>query len=639
MSGIGYRPEIDGLRAVAVIPVILFHLGLSWLPGGYIGVDVFFVISGFLITSIIKKELDQGSFSFRDFWSRRVKRILPAMVFVTAVTLAVTLAFVCRPDQQVIGQQALAALASVANIYFWLCTGDYWGSASEESPFLHAWSLAVEEQFYLFFPLAMWLIFRYRAKWLQGCILAAAFGSLALFLWGAEAQPIATFYLLPARVWELGTGCLLAIALGNQASKLSNGGIFATAGLGMIVATYFFMDEPGGGLGFAVLGTALIIAFGRDGFCNKLLSLRPVVHVGKVSYSLYLWHWPLFVLAKPLGLSWPGSTDKLVLVGLTYVLALTTYFLIEKSTRRREGLIPAILTSGGLVAVAALWMAWTPRYYDTSAFEQPTWNHYVFNLDPRETPATVQDKVGRGVNIPPGFHAPTAFKEQGVIEGPPGSTPEMVVLGDSHGLMWSGTLSKIAKEEGITTAFFSMGGVSPFLSVPPMTGQSSDRLTAEEKFEFDQARLRCISDWKPKVVVISCYWDIIESGETAELLKFLENYSGKVLLLEDPPVLDIGDNQNAMQVACFKGLLPVDGQKQYFETQDGDGQALLDSLPKRHHNVSIVRVRDLYANESEALLMDGKQVVYIDNDHLTEFGASLAIPRIQPAIRDALGAL
>lgn len=637
MSGIEYRPEIDGLRAVAVIPVLLFHLGFSWLPGGYIGVDVFFVISGFLITSIIKRELDQGSFTFRDFWARRVKRILPAMIFVSAVTLTVTYLCVHLPDQQVIGSQALAALMSVANVYFWLRTGDYWGTASEESPFLHAWSLAVEEQFYLFFPLAMWVIFRYRAKWLQGSILAAAFASLILFLWGLEVQPIATFYLLPARVWELATGCLLAVVLSDQSAKPRKYEILATAGLGMIVTTYVFIAKPSGSLGLAVLGTALIIAFGRHGFCNRLLSLRPVVHIGKLSYSLYLWHWPLFVLAEPLGLSWPGSTDKIVLVVLTYLLALTTYFLVEKSTRRREGLVPVILASGGVVVAGALWMAWTPRYYDTAAFEQPTWNHYIFNLDPRETAATVQNTVGRGVNIPPGSHALTAYKEQGIIEGPAGSTPKMVVLGDSHGLMWSETLRKIAREEGVTTAFFSMGGISPFLSIPPLTSQSSERLTAEEKLEFDRARLRCISDWKPKVVVISCYWDTIESGETTELLKFLETYSGKVLLLEDPPVLNMGDNQNAMQVAYFKGLLPVAGQKQYLDSVDGDGQAVLNSLPKRHHNVSVVRVRDLYQSESGALLMDGKRIVYIDNDHLTEFGASLAIPRLRPAIRKALG--
>ena len=309
MANVGYRLEIDGLRAVAVIPVILFHMGLSWIPGGFIGVDVFFVISGFLITSIIKKELDQGNFSFRDFWARRVRRILPAMIFVTAVTLAVTYFFVFRPDQQAIGKQALAALLSVANIYFWRSAGDYWGSEAEESPFLHAWSLSVEEQFYLFFPVVMWLIFRFRSQWLQGCILTATLGSLALFLWGLPEHRDATFYLLPTRVWELGTGCLLAVSLGHQSPRSSNFGIFAIAGLGMVIASYLFVDKLSAGLGLGVVGAAMIIAFGQTGLCNKLLSQRSVVHIGKISYSLYLWHWPVLVLAKHIGLNWPGISD------------------------------------------------------------------------------------------------------------------------------------------------------------------------------------------------------------------------------------------------------------------------------------------------------------------------------------------
>ena len=366
MAGIGYRPEIDGLRAFAVIPVILFHMGLSWVPGGYIGVDVFFVISGFLITSIIKKELDQGTFSFRDFWARRVRRILPAMIFVTAATLGVTYAFVFRPDQQEIGKQALAALFSVANIFFWQSTGDYWGTAAEESPFLHTWSLSVEEQFYLFFPIAMWLMFRFRSRWLQGCIATISIGSLALFLYGVQHYPSATFYLLPTRVWELGTGCLLAVSLGNQSQKNSNFGVFASAGLGMIVLAYLFFHTLNAGLGLAVFGTALIIAFGQTGLCNVVLSKRSFVHVGKLSYSLYLWHWPVLVLAEPLGLDWPGFSGKLILAFTTYLLALGTYHLVEKTTRRRHGVVPTTLASGVAVISVAAWMGFIPRTYTPS---------------------------------------------------------------------------------------------------------------------------------------------------------------------------------------------------------------------------------------------------------------------------------
>ena len=370
MAAIDYRPEIDGLRAVAVVPVILFHLGVNWIPGGYIGVDVFFVISGFLITSILKKELEQGTFTFRDFWARRVRRILPAMICVSACTVVATYLFVFLPQQLSIGAQCLAGLLSVANLYFLVNTGDYWGSAAEESPFLHTWSLSVEEQFYLFFPIAMWLIVRYRLRSLQGCIATVVVGSLALFIWGAQTHPTATFYLLPTRIWELGTGCLLAVSLSRQSTRSVGLGIFAMVGLGMIVLTYLFFDTLGGGLGLAVVGTALIIAFGQTGVCNKLLSQSSMVHIGKLSYSLYLWHWPVFVLAPSTGFNWDGPGGKVVLVAATYFLSLGTYYFVERPTRRRVGIVPPIIVSGAAVACVALWMATYPRYYDTTGYSE-----------------------------------------------------------------------------------------------------------------------------------------------------------------------------------------------------------------------------------------------------------------------------
>jgi len=367
MTGFRYRPEIDGLRAVAVIPVILFHMGMKWIPGGFLGVDVFFVISGFLITSIIKTDLDEGSFSLRDFWARRIRRILPAMLVVTTATLAVSYAFVYRPDQQLIGKQAIAALFSVANIYFWRSTGDYWGNAAEESPFLHAWSLSVEEQFYLVFPIAMWLIFKFRSQWLIGCMLGASLISFVFFVAGLSYYPTATFYLMPTRIWELGTGSLLALALQHRASNNHSFGVFSLAGLGLITVSYFSVDTLSIGLALTVFGTALFIAFGQTGVCFKVLSQPQVVHVGKISYSLYLWHWPVLVLAKPLGIDWPGVTDKALLALVIYILAFGTYHLVEKPTRRRTHLIPAIIAAGSLVAGCAFYMALVPRTYESLA--------------------------------------------------------------------------------------------------------------------------------------------------------------------------------------------------------------------------------------------------------------------------------
>jgi peptidoglycan/LPS O-acetylase OafA/YrhL len=200
MRAITYRPEIDGLRAVAVIPVVLFHLNRELLPGGYIGVDVFFVISGFLITSIILNEYERGDFSFSRFWLRRVRRILPALIVMVIVTLVAGRLILYAPDINNLGTQGIAALLSFANISHWLTAGNYWGHTAESSPLLHTWSLSVEEQFYLIFPLLLILTLKYLHARLAFTFLFMSMLSVLLFFYGTQTHPSSTFYLLPTKV-------------------------------------------------------------------------------------------------------------------------------------------------------------------------------------------------------------------------------------------------------------------------------------------------------------------------------------------------------------------------------------------------------------------------------------------------------
>ena len=640
MAGFGYRPEIDGLRAIAVIPVILFHMGLSWIPGGYIGVDVFFVISGFLITSIIKKELDQGTFSFRDFWARRIRRILPAMVFMTACTLAATYVFVLRSEYQAIGKQALAALLSVANIYFWRTTGDYWGTAAEESPFLHTWSLSVEEQFYLFFPIAMWLVFRFRSRWLQGCILAAVIVSLALFLWGSQAYPTATFYLLPTRVWELGTGCLLAVSISNQSPKNSNFGVFAIAGLGMIVLSYRFFDIPNAGLGLAVVGTALIIAFGQVGLCNKLLSHRSVVHIGKISYSLYLWHWPVLVLSVPLGLSWPGFSDKVVLIGATYLLALGTYHLVEKPTRRRHAIVPPILVSGTLVASVALWMVLGQRYYDTTAYSEA--RYITFDCSPNQKGLEFPPRPYQLLNAPRfattvienPYYQPDAFFGEGIRIGNRSIAPEIVVIGDSHGCMWSDAIATVAREDGISAAFYCMRGVHPFVDISPSSNKDKQEIT-----RFHHAKLSHIETWKPRLVIVGMVWEKNDIPAARAFVDFAKQQGSQVLLIEDPPRFPCG-NVNAMQWLASKHIKPIAGERQFVTTKldapTEKERGVVRLLAESYDHVHFLPTYDLYSSDSGVLALDGRDVMYLDDDHLLQAGARKIIPRLRAEISKIL---
>ena len=631
MAGIRYRPEIDGLRAVAVIPVVLFHLGFSWIRGGFIGVDVFFVISGFLITSIIRNDLENGSFSFREFWVRRIRRIAPAFIFVTGCTLALSHLFVFKPEQQAIGRGALAALGSVANVYFWRTNDNYWGS---DSPFLHAWSLSVEEQFYLIFPIAMWFVVWLRPKKLPGCIAIVVVGSLALFLWGLQEKPTATFYLLPTRAWELGTGCLLAVTGCGQPPKDSRAGVFATLGLGLIFLSYWFFAALGVGVGLAVLGAALIIIFGQTGLSNTVLSHPLNAHIGKLSYSIYLWHWPLLVLAKPIGLDWEGDGDNVVLVIATYFLALLTHYLVEKPTRHRRGIIPAIFISGMAVAFAALQMARVPHSYDTSAYIVPKWIEY--NCRPDWKPEVQNIFVDVDVTNP--YYRLDAFDSgQGIQIGCESGTPQVVVFGDSHGTMWSDAIVGVAKQMNLPIALFVMNrGESPFFEIPVKRRASTANLTPSQREAYDEMRLKALKQWSPKIVIIGARWSYNYINESQDLLGYLESRRIPVLLLEDPPELPI-PNVHCLQYLAFKRLLKSDTVRLDVQPSvDERNRALVREIAASHKNIKVVSAYDLFSSDGQVTVVDSSVPLYLDDDHLTTQGASRIGDRLREAMTEAL---
>ncbi|MDC3223573.1 acyltransferase [Mariniblastus sp.] len=613
-----YRPEIDGLRAVAVIPVLLFHLGITWIPGGFIGVDVFFVISGFLITSILKRELKQGSFSFRNFWARRIRRILPAMLFVTTATLAFTYLFVFRPHQQAIGLQALFGLLSIANIYFWRNAGDYWGNAAEGSPFLHTWSLSVEEQFYLFFPVLVWLIYRFRPERLNGIISTAVVTSFILFLWGCHAKPSATFYLLPTRIWELGAGCLLAVTLREELGRASKNAVWGNVGFCMIICSYLFFSDLNGALGVAIAGTVLVLAFAHTGLCNSLLSQPTIVHIGKISYSLYLWHWPVLVLAKKLELISAGLFGKIIAVCVCFLLAEITYLLIEKPTRRRVGIVPFILLALVIVTSSALWMAIVPRNYGSGGFNNYTLETYSkYDIHPTK-----------------GLHG-DVFKDGGIIELRGAPTPELLLLGDSHGVGWGDCLNAIASKHDISSAIYCITGITPFCNIPPRgIGRQRESLEAEVQLEVDKSMLKYISAWHPKVVVIACRWEWVDEQTAYYLFDWLLQKNIRVLLIEDYPYLDMPNGQEALQTALASGFR-FSGERQYWPIGKFSNE-IPQRISQKYINVDSIKVAENYVNGNSVLLFDGREPVYRDDDHLTDFGAKVSLPLLEEVILEIL---
>lgn len=635
MSSIKYRPEIDGLRAIAVVPVILFHMGLNWIAGGFLGVDVFFVISGFLITSIVIKDWESGTFSFRNFWARRIRRILPVLLVVIASSLGFAWFFAFRGDIPPIGTQSLMALFSVANIYFWQATGDYWGTNAEETLFIHTWTLSVEEQFYIFLPIALWLVFRWRKR-AGDLMIVVSFLSFCLFLYGITAEPTATFYLLPTRAWELGAGAYLATISGAvYQTDHKKYAWLGMAGLGLICGSYFLVTSLGGGIAVAVTGTLLVIAFARAGMCKAVLSHPWLVYAGKLSFSLYLWHWPVIYFSKQLGV----LSSILAQFGFIVLLSVASYHLIEETTRRRQGIIPWI--AGGFVttATASGLLMSTSGLYDTSNFEQQTWYILYYDLLLRDTTPENFERIAGTMNIPDRVAPPDAYLHGGLIIGDGDRDPEIVVLGDSHALMWSHTIRTISDKLGLKSSFYSMRGVSPFVNRPLSSDQQVRHLSASEKYQYDEARLRYIEKWHPLIVFVSVRWSTYANESIGDLFEFLEQHAAHVILIEQPPELDIG-NRNALQYLCYQQVHPEDGVLKYLpvgNTESGEqGREFVSSLARSYDNCRVLPTYNLYAKGTQALCLDGRNVVYADDDHLSTFGTQMAVDRLEAVVTEIL---
>jgi peptidoglycan/LPS O-acetylase OafA/YrhL len=302
-SSLNYRPDIDGLRAVAVLLVIAYHVVALKIWGGFIGVDVFFVISGFLISSVILREIEEGQFSLLVFYERRIRRIFPAlmvMLFVTAIFSSVYL----LPSELIdFAKSLVAAVFSASNVYF-LEKSDYFATPNASTPLLHTWSLAVEEQFYILFPLFLLLIRRFVPGNFRKVVILVASASFAVSVIGAYAFPTATFYLPVTRAWELLLGTMLSLGIFPTLRLAIWRNLAAAVGLVSIVACGFIYGPrthfPGLAAVPPCLGAALIIAAGQEGtsVVGRLLSMKPVVFIGLISYSLYIWHWPIIVFQR-----------------------------------------------------------------------------------------------------------------------------------------------------------------------------------------------------------------------------------------------------------------------------------------------------------------------------------------------------
>jgi peptidoglycan/LPS O-acetylase OafA/YrhL len=360
-TGLSYRPDIDGLRAIAVLAVVIFHAFPNVLPGGFVGVDIFFVISGYLIGSILLLQLSEGRFSFRDFYARRIKRIFPSVVLVLAAAYVFGWFSLIDTEYKELGKHIAAGASFLSNFALWNEAG-YFDLSAESKPLLHLWSLAVEEQFYVFWPLILWVFHRRRLNPLFA-IIGIGIISLALNIGLAHTNPTADFYSPFTRFWELMIGCGLAYRhINKQGISSRNAHFSGVAGAFMIVLSLILFRGEQGYPGWAALlptwGACLLIAAGPDSVINRrILNTRLLVWIGLISFPLYLWHWPLLVFSRLQAGETPAWSVRLLAILAALILAWISYRLVERPIRfgkRNAWKVPMLVLAMTIVGLVGL---------------------------------------------------------------------------------------------------------------------------------------------------------------------------------------------------------------------------------------------------------------------------------------------
>lgn len=629
MSRLAYRPEIDGLRALAVTAVVLFHSHLKF-SGGYVGVDIFFVISGYLITGLIAADLAAGKFSLRDFWERRVRRIVPAASVTVLACLVLGAALMLPPDFEALGRSAVAQALMVANHFFLGETG-YFAAPAENQPLLHFWSLAVEEQFYLFFPFFLLALHR-RGKAAMFCGVAALAGaSFGLSVAGVKWFPEATFFILPTRAWELALGALLALRGGELPLSSRLRAPLGWAGVALMVAPMAFYDAgtpfPGLAAVPPCVGAVLVIwaTGGETGWLKRMLTLRPVVTIGLMSYSLYLWHWPVKVFSHYwfTGLHSPLAMRVAVVVA-SFGLGWLSWRFIEGPFRRKrsDGATRWVFAGAGaavaltLVAgVAVVGRNGVPERFPAEVVQFAA--AYEDRPSQEEADLTLAEaKAGALTEL----FDPTATggRERGAV----------LLWGDSHARVVSPALEKLCARLRVKGYRASRSATAPLLGY------------GDEQFRhYNEAVFHWIGTHRPALVVLVSRWErVLRTPEDqASLRSTVDAIRG--LGVEVVVMRQVASQQRDIPKSLARarllggdvdavGVTVEDHEK--FTKQSND---YIDEIMAERPGLLVLDPIPYLSEDGRCLAERGGRPLYYDYQHLTRFGAGFLTPMFEPLLR------
>jgi len=620
-----YRPEIDGLRAVAVIPVILFHAGFTSFSGGFIGVDIFFVISGYLITSIILNEREADNFTLKNFYLRRARRILPALFLVIIACIPFAWFWLLPEDMKDFSESVVATVGFVSNFFFWLKTG-YFDIDAELKPLLHTWSLAVEEQYYWIYPFLFIALFANRGKLRWIVLLAIAAASLWLAQWGAHKMPAAAFFLFPSRFWELIIGALTAFRSVNRQTPVNSGlaqQVLSLLGLSLIIYAISRFNEltpyPSLYTLIPTTGTALIILFAdQRTLVGKLLSAQVLVGIGLISYSAYLWHQPLLAFARYRSVTPLGTSTVWLIIICTFMLSYASWRFVEQPFRSRQAVDNRrLLKWMGGIAIALI----------------------CFGLAGYQSNGFVE--MRKIADLPDGYlyHAQIVKKFNTGIDGKlcisngpnicqvtdfPNADKSILLLGDSHSADLSNQFKEFALQYHFNAWQMSITGCALLQTQivgSPLCQKARDLILARiKRHEFDEVLIignyffhTLVNPTSSRPVdidwIIKSIEEMLTSGTTVTFFIPRSNF-----------------NYSPMHAAAAGKLDQLDRRRD--EQNDQEWLSALIKLTQ-YKNFHLIDQDEIFANAScgDISCLNGhtadKLPLYRDRSHLTKLGADL----------------
>lgn len=649
-----YRADIDGLRAVAVLAVVFYHTGgvFSVFSGGFVGVDVFYVISGFLITRIILTELFNDKFSFKEFWLRRSRRILPAIIVVCLFCLVFGWFILTPKNFTELGESAAAQSVFLTNIYFWLQTG-YFQEPMQTMPLIHTWSLSIEEQYYIIFPVFLSILFRIKRSWIPHIIILAFLSSFLLSLWGTTYHPSATFYLFPTRAWELLIGSILAIILLHRQDGLIKSSwineLIGLIGLIAIIASIFLFDKTIKFPGFFALlpsvGSALIILSGSNRtFVARVLSTRPLVAIGLISYSLYLWHWPVLAFFKYATVGKLGGQQISIALMIIFSLSYLSYRFVETPTRTKR-----VLPKEGTFALSA---CFSLAILGLAGI----FIHYSDGI-PSRIPANARQYADAAYLVDQDKLC-VKFKSTGLnthnicrVGNIKNDLPKILLLGDSHAGHLQELLRKLSERYNVEVLNSGMCAYQP--KTPPRFAANED---CKKKFTYAVNALKAD---KIKHIIVANRWSLFTENfepdntdginltplELSKLrddfklgmLSFIKDYSPYVKKITI--VAQIPEHTFLVPKALYLAAMTGEGETDFgrpveehlkrsifstnfFKSLDADKVSVIDPT------------EEFCGQNSFCIVENGGRSLYSDNDHLTLDGTLLLEAKFKSIFTD-----